>query len=185
MTLLSSRRIHTGRVVSLDIDTVQFPNGNVGELEMLRHPGAAAVLPFLDDPADPDPRVLLIRQFRHATDGWLWEIPAGRREAGEPPLATAHRELAEETGYTATRMEALTRIWTTPGFTDEVIHLYMASGLTPGATAHEGDEVMELHEVRWSEVLRMVREQEIVDTKTLSAILFTATVRRATGDASA
>lgn len=185
MTLLSSRRIHTGRVVSLDIDTVQFPNGNVGELEMLRHPGAAAVLPFLDDPGDPNPRVLLIRQFRHATDGWLWEIPAGRREHGEPPLATAHRELAEETGYRAATMEPLTAIWTTPGFTDEVIHLFAASGLTPGATAHERDEVMELHEVPWSEVLRMVREQEIVDTKTLSAILFTATVRRATGDASA
>lgn len=172
MTLLSTRRIHTGRVVSLDIDTVEFPNGSVGELEMLRHPGAAAVLPMLDDLPHPDPRVLLIRQFRHATGGWLWEIPAGRREDGEPPLETAHRELAEETGYRAAVMEPLTAIWTTPGFTDEVIHLYRASGLTPGDTAHERDEVMELHELRWSEVLRMVREREIVDTKTLNAILF-------------
>jgi len=172
MTLVSSRRIHTGRVVSLDIDTVQFPNGNIGELEMLRHPGAAAVLPFLDDPGDPDPRVLLIRQFRHATDGWLWEIPAGRREHGEPPLATAHRELAEETGYRAASMEPLTAIWTTPGFTDEVIHLFAASGLTRGSSAHERDEVMEIHEVTWSETLRMVRDREIVDTKTLNAVLF-------------
>jgi ADP-ribose pyrophosphatase len=172
MTLVSSRRIHTGRVVSLDIDTVQFPNGNIGELEMLRHPGAAAVLPFLDDPGDPDPRVLLIRQFRHATDGWLWEIPAGRREHGEAPLATAHRELAEETGYRAASMEPLTAIWTTPGFTDEVIHLFAASGLTRGSSAHERDEVMEIHEVTWSETLRMVRDREIVDTKTLNAVLF-------------
>jgi ADP-ribose pyrophosphatase len=185
MTLLSSRRIHSGRVVSLDIDTVEFPNGSVGELEMLRHPGAAAVLPFLDDPGDADPRVILIRQFRHATDGWLWEIPAGRREHGEPPLDTAHRELAEETGYRAAVMEPLTAIWTTPGFTDEVIHLFLASGLTAGDTAHERDEVMELHELRWSGVLRMVREREIVDTKTLNAILYTATMRRATGDGSA
>lgn len=177
MTLLRTRRLHTGRVVSLDIDTVEFPNGSVGELEMFRHPGAAAVLPMLDDPADPDPRVLLIRQFRHATGGWLWEIPAGRREGGEPPLETAHRELAEETGYRAAVMEPLTAIWTTPGFTDEVIHLYRASGLTPGATAHERDEVMEVHEVRWSEVLRMVREREIVDTKTLNAILFATMMR--------
>lgn len=178
MTLLSTRRLHTGRVVSLDIDTVEFPNGSVGELEMFRHPGAAAVLPMLDDPADPDPRVLLIRQFRHATGGWLWEIPAGRRESGEPPLETAHRELAEETGYRAAVMEPLTAIWTTPGFTDEVIHLYRASGLTPGATAHERDEVMEVHEVRWSEVLRMVREREIVDTKTLNAVLFAEMMHR-------
>lgn len=177
MTLLRTRRLHTGRVVSLDIDTVKFPNGSVGELEMFRHPGAAAVLPMLDDPADPDPRVLLIRQFRHATGGWLWEIPAGRREGGEPPLETAHRELAEETGYRAAVMEPLTAIWTTPGFTDEVIHLYRASGLTPGATAHERDEVLEVHEVRWTEVLRMVREREIVDTKTLNAILFATMMR--------
>lgn len=178
MTLLRTRRLHTGRVVSLDIDTVKFPNGSVGELEMFRHPGAAAVLPMLDDPADPDPRVLLIRQFRHATGGWLWEIPAGRREGGEPPLETAHRELAEETGYRAAVMEPLTAIWTTPGFTDEVIHLYRASGLTPGTTAHERDEVMEVHEVRWSEVLRMVREREIVDTKTLNAVLFAEMMHR-------
>ncbi len=144
MTLLSSRRIFTGRVVALDIDTVQFPNGTTGDLEMLRHPGAAAVLPFLDDPADADPRVLLIRQFRHATDGYLWEIPAGRREPGETPDATARRELREETGYTCTRLEPLTTFWTTPGFTDERIDLFLATGLAPGDTAHEDDEVIEL-----------------------------------------
>jgi ADP-ribose pyrophosphatase len=177
MTLLSTRRVHSGRVVSLDIDTVEFPNGNVGELEMLRHPGAAAVLPFLDDPTSPDPRVVLIRQWRHATGGYLWEIPAGRRDTGEDPLATAHRELREETGYTATRMEKLTHIWTTPGFTDEVIHLYMASGLAAGDTAHEPDEVMELHELRFSEVLSMVRRSEITDCKTCVAVLLAAGAR--------
>lgn len=182
MTLLGTRRVHAGRVVSLDIDTVEFPNGSVGELEMLRHPGAAAVLPFLDDPGAADPRVILIRQFRHATGGWLWEIPAGRREHGEPPLVTAHRELAEETGYRAATMEPLTAIWTTPGFTDEVIHLYRATGLTPGHAAHERDEVLDVHERSWSEVLRMVRDREIVDTKTLNAILFTALMRTANGE---
>jgi ADP-ribose pyrophosphatase len=179
MTLLSTRRIHSGRVVSLDIDTVEFPNGNVGELEMLRHPGAAAVVPFLDDPASDDPRVLLIRQFRHATNGYLWEIPAGRREHGEPPLDTAHRELREETGYSAAQMTKLTQIWTTPGFTDEVIHLYMASGLTPGATAHEGDEVLEVHEFRLSEVVAMIRRSEITDCKTCVAVMFAPPARAA------
>jgi ADP-ribose pyrophosphatase len=174
MTLISTRRIHTGRVVSLDIDTVQFPNGNVGELEMMRHPGAAAVVPFLDPRDHDDPRIVLIRQFRHATGGWLWEIPAGRREAGEPPLATAHRELAEETGYRAAQMEQLTWIWTTPGFTDEVIHLFAAWDLSGGDTAHERDEVMELHEVRLSEAVAMIRRGEITDAKSCIAILLAA-----------
>jgi ADP-ribose pyrophosphatase len=172
MTLLSTRRIHTGRVVSLDIDTVQFPNGNIGELEMLRHPGASAVLPFLDDPQHPDPRILLIRQFRHATGDYLWEIPAGRRDSGEDPEATAHRELREETGYRCGRLEKLTQIWTTPGFTDEVIHLYMAAELTPGDTALEPDEVLAVHQFRWSEALEMVRDGVITDCKSTVAILF-------------
>lgn len=176
MTLLSSRRIHTGRVIDLDIDTVRFPNGEVGELEMLRHAGASAVVPFVDDPADPDPRILLIRQFRHATDGWLWEIPAGRRDGEETPEATAHRELAEETGYAAAHLERLTTIWTTPGFTDEQIHLYRAWELTPGNTAHERDEVMELHEVAWSRAMAMVRDGTITDTKTVVALLWIAVV---------
>jgi ADP-ribose pyrophosphatase len=173
MTLLSTVRVHTGRVVSLDIDTVEFPNGNVGQLEMLRHPGASAVLPFLDDPADADPRVLLIRQFRHATGDYLWEIPAGRRDKDEHPDATAHRELAEETGYRCSRLEKLTQIWTTPGFTDEVIHLYLAAGLTPGDNALEADEVLAVHQMRWSEVLDMLRTGRITDCKTATAVLYT------------
>jgi ADP-ribose pyrophosphatase len=114
---------------------------------------------------------VLIRQFRHATGGYLWEIPAGRREHGEPPLDTAHRELREETGYTAARMDKLTQIWTTPGFTDEVIHLYLATGLTAGTTSHERDEVLELHEFRQSEVLAMIQRSEITDCKTCVAVL--------------
>lgn len=172
MTLLATVRVHTGRVVSLDIDTVQFPNGNVGQLEMLRHPGASAVLPFLDDPADPDPRVLMIRQFRHATGDYLWEIPAGRRDRDEHPDQTAHRELAEETGYRCERLQKLTQIWTTPGFTDEVIHIYLAAGLTPGANALEADEVLAVHQLRWSEVLEMLRTGAITDCKTVTAVLY-------------
>ena len=172
MTLLSTVRVHSGRVVSLDIDTVQFPNGNVGTLEMFRHPGASAVLPFLDDPRHPDPRILLIRQFRHATDNFLWEIPAGRRDRDEHPDQTAHRELAEETGYRCGRLEKLTQIWTTPGFTDEVIHLYLAADLTPGNSALEADEVLAVHQFRWSEVLQMVQNGTIIDCKTVVAILF-------------
>jgi ADP-ribose pyrophosphatase len=172
MTLISTRRVFTGRIISLDIDTVQFPNGNVGELEMIRHPGASAVLPFLDPMDAADPRVLLIRQYRHATGDYLWEIPAGRRDGDETPEATAERELREETGYRARHFQRLTSIWTTPGFTDEVIHLFVATELTPGQDALEADEVLAVHEKRWGEVLEMVRNGTITDTKTLNAILF-------------
>ena len=176
--LLSSRRIHTGKIVSLDIDTIRYPDGSTDEMEMLRHPGAAAVLPFLDDPADPDPRVILLRQFRPAANVYLWEIPAGRRDAGEAPDATARRELEEETGYRCSTLIPLTRIWTTPGFTDEVIHLYLATGLTSGTRALEADEFAELHELRWSAVLQMIRDGSLVDTKSMNAILHVEVMHR-------
>jgi ADP-ribose pyrophosphatase len=139
---------------------------------MVRHSGASAVLPFLDDPAEPDPRVLLIRQFRHAADGFIYEIPAGRLDVGEAPEACAARELAEETGYLATRLDPLTTIYTTPGFTDERIHLFMATGLEPGPHRREADEFLELHRLRWSEVLNLVKTGAIADGKTLATILF-------------
>ena len=178
MPLLSTQRIHTGKVLNLDIDTVEFPDGTTGTLEMIRHPGASAVLPFLDDPAEPDPRALLIRQFRHAAAGDIWEIPAGRLDPGEAPVDCARRELAEETGYAASRIEPLNSILTTPGFTDEVIHLFVATDLAAGTARREADEFVETHEVRWSEVLRLVQAGEIRDGKTLAAILYLQAFRR-------
>lgn len=176
--LSSSRRLYAGRVIDVDLDTVRFPDGSTGELEMIRHPGASAVLPFLDDPASPDPRVVLIRQFRHAADEVIWEIPAGCLDEGEAPETCAHRELREETGYRAERMELLTTIYTTPGFTDEQIHLFLATGLTGGEHAREADEFVEVRELRWSDVLVMAKRREIRDGKSLSAILFTEAFRR-------
>src|SRR3954470_12377969 len=96
MALISTERLYTGRVLNLDLDTVRFPDGSTGTLEMIRHPGAAAVLPFVDDPRSADPTVILIKQFRHAADGYIWEIPAGRLDPGESPEACAARELEEE-----------------------------------------------------------------------------------------
>src|SRR5213596_2743219 len=101
---LASKRIHKGRVIDLDVDTVRFPDGSTGELEMIRHPGAAAVLPFASDPRGADPTVLLIRQYRYAAGGPLLEIPAGRLEPGEEPAQCAQRELREEIGVTAARV---------------------------------------------------------------------------------
>jgi ADP-ribose pyrophosphatase len=178
MPLLSTTRQYTGRIVNLDLDRVRFPDGSVGQLEILRHPGASAVVPFLDPPRDADPRVVLIRQFRHAADGFIWEIPAGRLDAGESPEACAGRELEEETGMRARRLERLITIHTTPGFTDERIHLFLAEELEPGAQDRETDEFMELHTLRWSEVLRLVESGEVVDAKTLVSLLFVQSFRR-------
>ena len=172
MALISSQRQYSGRIVNLDVDTVRFPDGSTGQLEMLRHPGASAVVPFLDDPADPDPRVLLIRQFRHAAEGYIWEVPAGRLDPGESPEACARRELAEETGMRARALERLTTIYTTPGFTDERIHLFLAYGLEQGDARREADEFMEVHTLPWSAVLDLVRSGQIQDGKTLTATMF-------------
>jgi len=178
MPLLSAERLYTGRIFNVDLDTVRFPDGSTGQLEMLRHPGASAVLPFLDDPRSPDPRVLLIRQFRHAADGYIWEIPAGRLDPGETPEACAHRELEEETGLRAATLERLTTIHTTPGFTDERIHLFLARGLSSGEARREADEFMELQTLSWSSVMALVKAGEITDGKTLIALLFAHCVRR-------
>ena len=178
MPLISATRLYSGKVVNLDLDSVRFPDDSIGQLEMLRHPGAAAVVPFLDPPGGADPQIVLIRQFRHAADGYIWEVPAGRLDGGETPEACAARELEEETGMRARRLERLTTIYTTPGFTDERIHLFLADGLEPGAEHREADEFMELHTLRWSQVLGMIERGEIVDGKTLVSLLLAQTFRR-------
>jgi len=169
-------RGYTGKVISIDIDTVRFPDGSTGQLEMVRHPGASAIVPLLGD-LDDDPEVLLIRQYRYAADGYLYEIPAGRLDAGEEPLACAHRELKEETGYTASRVEHLFTMYTTPGFTDEKIHLFMATGLKAGEWKREADEFMELVPTKLSRALSMIEQGEIQDAKTALALLYTAGFR--------
>lgn len=171
---LSSRRPYHGRVISVDVDTVRFPDGSTGELEMVRHPGASAVIPFLDDPQGEDPRVVLIRQYRYAADGYVYEIPAGRLDAGEDPHTCALRELREETGYTATRLIPLTTFYTTPGFTDERIHLFAATGLSEGESQRESDEILDLAPVLLSRALQMIETGEMVDGKSMIAILFAA-----------
>lgn len=171
---LASKRIHTGRVIDLDVDTVRFPDGSQGQLEMIRHPGAAAVVPFASDPHGPDPTVLLIEQYRYATGGKLLEIPAGRLDKGEEPADCARRELLEEVGVTAGRLERLTTVWTTPGFTDERIHLFWATDLKTGQSAREADEFIEVIPKPLSEVLTFIREGRICDAKTVTAILYVA-----------
>src|SRR3989454_10473506 len=121
---LATRRIYTGRVVRLDVGTVRFPDGSTGELELIRHPGAAAVVPCLSDPAGPDLTILMLKQYRYAAGGPLWEVPAGTLESGEAPEACARRELLEEAGVTAARLGRLTGVLATPGVSDEGISLF-------------------------------------------------------------
>ena len=170
----ATRRVHTGRVLNLDIDTVRFPDGSTGELEIIRHPGAAAVVPLVSPRDSSDPVVLLLKQFRYAAGGPLWEIPAGRFEPGETPEACAQRELREETGARAGRLERLTTIWTTPGFTDEAIHLFLATELTMVEVNREPDEFIEVVARPLSEVLTAIQRGEISDAKTVVAILYMA-----------
>jgi ADP-ribose pyrophosphatase len=177
VTTLESRRIYTGRVLNLDIDRVRFPDGSVGELEMIRHSGASAVVPFLSDPAGNDPQLLLIKQYRYAANGFLYELPAGRLDPGEDPASCARRELREETGCSAERVEFLYTMYSTPGFTDERIHLFMATGLTTGDTGHESDEFLTVEAFPLSRALEMIRDGMIKDAKTALGILYAAGFR--------
>ena len=171
--------MYDGRIVRLSLDTVRFPDGSTGVLEIIRHRGASAVLPFVGALADPDPEVLLIRQYRYAAGGFIYEVPAGIPEdADEDWDACARRELEEETGMRAGELIPLTRILTTPGFTDEVIHLFAATGLVPGETSRDADEFIEVVRLPFSQVMRMVREGDIVDCKSVAAILYAASFIR-------
>lgn len=174
---VDSTNLYRGKIISLDRDTVRFPDGSTSAFDIARHPGASAVVPFLSDPAGDEPQVLLIRQFRYAAGGYLYEIPAGRLDEGETPAQCAARELKEETGCSAEKIEPLTSILTTPGFTDEVIHLFMATGLSHGEASREPDEFVELVMMRLSEALERISTGNITDAKTVLGLLFAAGFR--------
>jgi len=157
-----SKHVFTGKVLTLNIDTVTLPNGFTVDLEIVRHPGAAAVVPLKDNGT-----VVLIKQFRHAAGGFIYEIPAGKLHPGEDPMHCAARELEEEIGYVAGRLELLTSILTAPGFTDEVIHIYKATGLTAGRQQLDRDEILEVLEISLEEAIKMIKAGTIRDAKTI------------------
>lgn len=161
-----SRRVHSGRAIQLDIEQVVLPNGDAVELEIVRHPGGAAIVAV-----DESGRVCLLHQFRHATGGWLWELPAGRLEPGEEPLATARRELTEEAGVAATRWTGLGRMISSPGVFTEVVHLFLARGLTAVDASPERGECFEVGWVPMQEALRRALAGDIEDAKTVIALL--------------
>jgi len=161
------RDVYRGRIVHLTVEDVTLPNGHVTPLEIVRHPGAAAVATL-----DEQGRVTLIRQYRHAVGGYLWEVPAGKLDPGETPATCAARELAEEVGLAARELEHLGSIVTCPGFCDEVIHLFVATGLRRVATNLGADEIIEeVTPIALRDALAMIRRGEIRDAKTIAALV--------------
>ena len=171
---LGTTVIHDGRVVHLSVDTVRFPDGSVGSLELVRHRGAAAVLPVLGDRDDPDPDVLLLQQYRYAAGGVIHEVPAGIIEPGESWEECARRELEEEAGVRAGTLVKLTTIHTTPGFTNEEIHLYAAFDLSEGTARTDEDEFLRVERMPLSGALELARSGRLTDAKSLVAILYAA-----------
>lgn len=164
--VLSRRAIHKGRVLDIGVERVRLPSGVETDLEMIRHPGAAAIVPLTDRG-----EILMLHQFRHAAGGMLWEVPAGTLAPGEAPLACAHRELEEETGMSASEMLDLGYILPAPGYTDERIHLFVARGLAPATQKLDVDEVItEVRRVPVAEVLRSIAAAELIDAKSVVAI---------------
>lgn len=158
----TTKLIYQGQLLQLGIESLTLPNGKRLDLEVLRHPGGAAVVAL-----DGQGQVCLLRQYRHASGGWLWELPAGRLEANESPDTTAARELVEEAGLQAGRWDTLGKTLVTPGYSDELIYLYLARDLTVVPAQPEAHELFEVHWIPFSQALEQVHDGTIIDAKTM------------------
>jgi ADP-ribose pyrophosphatase len=167
---LARRDVFRGRVVAVSVDRVRMPDGREVEMELVRHPGSAAVLPIVEE-AGGGEAVLLLRQYRYATGGWLLEIPAGKLDPGESAEACARRELVEETGWAAGELEPLGEMWPSPGVSDERIALFVARRLTPAAQDLEEDELLTVERLPLAEATARAAAGEIDDAKTVCALL--------------
>jgi ADP-ribose pyrophosphatase len=167
---LSGERVLAGKLLNLDVDQVIEPHSSYpARREVVRHPGAAAVVPCL-----PGAKIVLVRQYRYALDTWLWEIPAGILEPDEKPKDCAARELSEETGYRAGRLSLLATLHSSPGFSDEVISIFRAEGLEAGEAKPDPGESLEVRIFDTLEAVEMIARGEITDSKTVAGILLAA-----------
>ena len=154
--------IYKGKIIDLSVETVTLPNGATADLEVITHPGAAAVVPMKDGRT-----VIMVRQYRHAVGRFIYEIPAGKLHPGEDPRACAAREVEEETGYKVGRLEPILSFLTTPGFTNEIIHIFAGTELSPGTQNLGADEVLEIIEMPLDQAIARINTGEIQDAKTI------------------
>jgi ADP-ribose pyrophosphatase len=165
-TKINSRiTLHQGRVFKLVRENVTLTNGVTVDLDMIRHPGASAVVPFSDKNT-----VILIKQYRHTVGGFIWEIPAGTLDPDETPLECAKRELIEETGFSASIWQKIGEITPVPGYSDERIHMFLAANLMPAEQNLDKDEMLNIHEVQLGHVIEMIYNSKIQDGKTIAGI---------------
>ena len=157
--------IHQGKVFNLFAENITLPNGHTTTLSIIRHPGASAMVAITEVK-----KMILIRQYRHAVNGFIWEIPAGTLDPGESPLDCAQRELVEEAGVSADVWHKLGEIIPVPGYSDERIHIFLAENLTKAEQKLDSDEVLEVHPFDFAEVLEMIRSGQIIDAKSISGI---------------
>ena len=171
--ILSSEMIYQGRVFGLRRDEVLEPSGLRTTREVVTHPGSVVVLPVL-----PDGRIVMVRQYRHATRQYLWELVAGRKEPEETPKQGAARELLEETGYRAKRYKVFLDVFPTPGFLEERMYLLLAEGLTAGEAQPEEDEKIEVRPFKLKELKQMIKSGRLRDAKSIAGILYYLTFLR-------
>jgi ADP-ribose pyrophosphatase len=162
------KTIFEGRIIDLYLDEVSLPNGKTSSREIIKHPGAVAVIAITEEE-----KILLVEQYRKALERTLIEIPAGKLEKGEDPRESAKRELMEETGYTCENLEHITSFYTSPGFANELVHIYQATGLKQERELQlDEDEFVSVMEVTYDEALNLVKEQKIFDAKTMYAVQY-------------
>jgi 8-oxo-dGTP pyrophosphatase MutT (NUDIX family) len=166
MSIEKSQAVFVGRVVTVNVETVRLPNGHVVDLDIIHHPGGAAAIAV-----DTAQRVCLIRQYRHAAGGWIWELPAGKLEPQEPPEQTARRELIEEAGTSARSWRSLGPYVSSPGVFTEIVHLYLAQGLESVNMSHEAGELIEVHWIDLGEACTQALDGRISDGKTALGLL--------------
>ncbi|MDE5052072.1 NUDIX hydrolase [Niallia taxi] len=166
---ISTKEIFKGRIISLQVDEVLLPNGNTSTREIIKHPGAVAVIAITEDD-----KLVVVEQYRKAFEKAIIEIPAGKLEKDEEPAVCASRELEEETGYGCKNLEHITSFYTSPGFADELVHIYLAKGLykKEDAAGLDEDEFVNLMEISLEEALVLIKEQKILDAKTMYAVQY-------------
>lgn len=163
---MNRKTIYSGKAITLDVETVLLPNNKVASREIVRHPGAVAILPI-----DDQGNIYFVKQFRKAIEHELLEIPAGKLEKGEEPSQCALRELQEEIGFTSNKLTFITQIYTSPGFADEKIYIFKAENLVKSELMKDEDEFINIYRYRPDEAFEMIKNDKIRDAKTIAALL--------------